>query len=133
MSTGSQVQPASKKVYWAGWILSILPAAMLVLSGMMKIFPPKEAVEGFGKLGWEMDLAIVLAVLELGSVLLYLIPQTAMLGAILLTGYLGGAIATHLRLHDYGDCTMPVILGVLVWLGLFLRDARLRDLIPIRK
>jgi uncharacterized membrane protein YphA (DoxX/SURF4 family) len=132
-ATGTIVQPTSKTMFWVGTVVSFLPAAMLVLSGMMKIFPPKEAIEGFAKLGWEMDLAILLAVLELGATLIYLIPPTAVLGAILLTGYLGGAISTHVRQHDYSSCIVPVILGVLVWLGLYLRDARVRALIPIRK
>jgi hypothetical protein len=133
MSAVSEAQPPSKKMYWAGWVVSVLPAAMLVLSGIMKLFPPPEAIDGFTKLGWSINVAVLLAVLELGSTALYLAPQTAVLGAILLTGYLGGAVATHVRVFDYGSCVMPVLLGVLVWLGLFLRDARVRDLIPIRK
>jgi hypothetical protein len=68
----------------------------------------------------------------LGGLVLYLIPQTAMLGAILLTGYLGGACATHVRIADYGHCWIPVALGVVLWLGLYLRDARIRALVPLR-
>ena len=84
-------------------------------------------------MGWPTSVALVVAVLELGSLALYLIPQTAVLGAILLTGYLGGAVATHVRIGEYWQCWIPVAFGVLVWLGLFLRDARVRALIPLRR
>jgi DoxX-like family len=122
----------SKTLFWVGWVLSILPVLMLVLSGTMKILQPPQAVEGFEKLGWPMNVAIGLAVVEFGSTLLYLIPQTAVLGAILLTGYLGGAIATHVRVGDYSSLTMPILMGIFIWLGLYLRDPRLRALVPLR-
>jgi len=133
MSSVATANPVSKKMLWAGYVVSTLPVLMLIMSGVMKVMLPPDAEKGFGELGWPMKYAIALAVVELGSTLLYIIPQTAVLGAILLTGYLGGAIATHVRIGDVGSITIPVILGVLIWLGLFLRDDRVRDLIPLRK
>ena len=123
----------SKKVIWAGRVMSTLPVLMLMMSGYMKLAKPPEMTEGMAHLGWPMSLALVLAVLELGSTLLYVIPQTAVLGAVVLTGYLGGAIATHLRIGEVPHIALIVGLGVLVWGGLFLRDARVRALIPIRR
>ncbi len=122
----------SKAAFWIGWLLSILPALMLLVSGVMKILQPPAAVEGFAHLGWPLNVAILLAVLELGSMVLYLIPRTAVLGAILLTGYLGGAIATHVRIGEYSQAVIPIVLGIVIWLGLYLRDPRLRALIPLR-
>jgi len=84
-------------------------------------------------MGWPTNVALALAIAELGSLVLYLIPQTAVLGAILLTGYLGGACATHVRIADYGHFWIPVAIGVVFWLGLYLRDARIRELAPLRK
>ena len=74
-----------------------------------------------------------LGIVELGSTLLYIIPQTAVLGAILLTGYLGGAVATHVRVADWSHMPIPLVLGILVWVGLYLRDARIRSLAPLAK
>ena len=134
MSTDIHTQPkSSKAMIWAGRIISALPILGLLVSGVMKILQPPDAVKGFADLGWPLSVAIGLAVVEIGCTIIYAIPQTAVLGAILLTGYLGGAVATHVRIGDYADITAPIIMGVLVWLGLFLRDSRLRALIPLRK
>ncbi|MBI5757610.1 MAG: DoxX family protein [Planctomycetales bacterium] len=115
---------------WIGRILSTLPVLMLLMSGVMKLVKPTEVVEGFAKLGWPDSLALGLGIVELVCTVLYVIPRTSVLGAILLTGYLGGATATHVRIGD--PFIAPIILGVVIWLGLFLRDARLRVLIPLR-
>ena len=100
------------------------------MSAAMKFAKPAAVIEGFEKLGWPARYAIGLGILEVACTIVYLIPRTAMLGAILVTGYLGGAVATHVRAGEafYG----PAILGVLAWLGLYLRDARVRALIPLR-
>ena len=132
MATDSQNAHVSKKMLWAGMVVSALPVFMLIMSGVMKVLQSPDAAEGFAHLGWPVNLAIALAVVELGATLLYVIPITSVLGAILLTGYLGGAIATHVRVGDHGDIVIPIVLGVLVWLGLFLRDPRLRQLFPLR-
>lgn len=117
-------------MHWAGWILSILPVPLLLFSASGKFMTPKEAVEGFAHLGWPAKLAMPLGVLEAACTLIYIIPRTAVLGAILLTGYMGGAIATHVRLEE--PLFVRAALGVVVWLGIFLRDSRLRALIPLR-
>lgn len=121
----------SKFQIWAGRILSVLPALMLLMSAAMKLAGPQEAVEGFKQMGWPIDLATPLGILEIAVTLLYLIPQTSVLGAILVTGYLGGAVATHVRIED--GFLMPVALGVAIWVGLYLRDGRLRALLPLTR
>jgi hypothetical protein len=132
MSPDAATPSTSKAMYWTGWVLSILPAPLLIMSGISKITLGPEVVKGFGDMGWTTDTAMALAVVELGSLALYLIPQTAVLGAILLTGYLGGASATHVRIADYGHFWVPVVMGMVLWLGLYLRDARVRALVPFR-
>ncbi len=113
-----------------GWVLSVLPCLLLTFSGLMKFSGSPQLSDGFKHLGWPEKLAVPLGVLELACVLIYLFPPTAVLGAVLLTGYLGGAIATHLRIEE--GFIPQAVLGVLLWLGLFLRDARVRSLLPIR-
>lgn len=101
------------------------------MSAVMKLIKPPPVVEGFAHLGFPESLALGLGLLELACAVVYVIPQTSVLGAILLTGYLGGATVTHLRVGD--PFLTPVILGMLVWGGLYLRDPRLRALIPLRR
>jgi hypothetical protein len=132
MTSDSQPAPASKAMLWTGWILSILPSLLLLLSGTMKLVKSPTVVEGFEHFGYPEHLALTIGIVEVGCTLVYLIPRTAVLGAILLTGYLGGAIATHARLAER-DFLVPLVLGVLVWGGLYLRDARVRALIPFRR
>jgi hypothetical protein len=127
----AQTVPVSKKMLWAGRIISAVPVLVLLMSAVMKFVKPPPVVEGFVHLGLPEKLAFGLGTLELVCTVLYIIPRTAVLGAILLTGYLGGAIVSHLRVGD--QFIGPFIFGVLVWAGLFLRDARLRALIPLRK
>lgn len=104
---------------------------MLLFSAGMKLAKPPAVVEGFEKLGWSPDLAFPIGVVELVCTAIYLLPRTSVLGAILLTGYLGGATATHVRL---GESFIPtVVFGVLLWLGLYLRDRRIRALIPLKE
>ena len=131
MQSTNPPAPVPKKMLWAGYILSALPVLMLVMSAAMKFAKPPPVVEGFKHLGLPEDLALGLGMLELACAAVYVIPRTSVLGAILLTGYLGGATVTHLRVGD--PFFMPVILGVLAWGGLFLRDPRLRTLIPLRR
>jgi hypothetical protein len=113
-----------------GWIVSILPALMLIFSGVMKLVGGSAVAEGFAHLGWPASLAVPLGILEIGCAVLYLVPATSVLGAILLTAYMGGAVATHVRLGE--AFVIQVLVGVLFWLGLYLRDARLRALLPLR-
>jgi hypothetical protein len=121
----------SKTMLWAGRVVSALPVLMLIMSGAMKLTKSADVLKGFADLGYQDSVILPLGIVELGSTLLYVIPQTSVLGAILLTGYLGGATATHVRLGQ--AFIAPVILGVLVWLGLYLRDARIRALLPLRR
>jgi hypothetical protein len=130
MSQQAETTSGSKAVRWAGYVVSAAPVLMLIMSAVSKFTKPADVVKGFSDLGWPLILAVPLGILELVCVVLYVIPQTAVLGAILITGYLGGAIATHVRLQE--PFLIPVGLGILVWLGLYLRDARLRALIPLR-
>ena len=108
--------------------MSILPVLMLVMSGVMKIMQSPEVVKGFAT--WPAGSAVTIGVVELICTAIYLVPRTAVLGAILLTGYFGGATAACVQLGV--PFIVPVALGVLVWGGLYLRDARLRALIPLR-
>lgn len=130
MAMDSAPAPVSKIAFWAGVVLTVLPALMLIMSGVMKLTGGTEVEKGFQHLGWPAHLAVALAVVEFTCTVLYLIPRTAVLGAVLLTGYLGGAIATHVRLEE--QFVAPVVLGVVLWFALYLRDARVRALLPFR-
>ena len=132
MSQGSPLASNPKWMTWVGWILTLLPVPLLVLSGLDKVRLSPDVVEGFKAMGWSSDVAMLLAVLEWGSLVLYLIPQTAVLGAILLSGYLGGACATHIRIGDYAHCWVPVAMAAVCWLSLFFRDPRVRAIVPWR-
>lgn len=132
MSAANQPVPTSNKMLWAGRIVSGIMTALLIISGVMKFTMPPEAEKDLDHIGWKMGVIAGIAAIEIASAVLYAIPQTSMLGAILLTGYLGGACATHVRIGEYWLSLVPVALGVLVWVGLFLRDARVRALIPLR-
>ena len=123
--------PVSKKMLWTGRVMSALPVLMLVFSAVMKFVKPPGFAEGMTKLGIPESLALGLGILELVCVILYIVPRTAVLGAILLTGYLGGAILTHLRVGE--NFIGPIVFGVFIWGGLFLRDGRIRALIPLRR
>ena len=128
METTTQSAPVSKAARWTGWIMSILPVLMLVMSGVMKVAQTAEVVKGFA--AWPAGSALAIGIVELACTVVYLVPRTAMLGAILLTGYLGGATAVSVQMG--ASFVLPVVFGVLVWGGLYLRDPRLRALIPLR-
>jgi DoxX-like family len=121
----------SKKTLWTGYVMSALPVIALVMSGVMKLTKSATVVQGFAHFGYQEASIIPLGILEIACTVLYLVPQTSILGAILVTGYFGGATATTYRIGEGWAPT--VILGILVWGGLFMRDPRLRALIPIRK
>ena len=134
MQPVTQVVPASNGALWAGRITSALPVVFLVVDGAMKVMKASVAVEGSVQLGYPEKVVVAIGVVLLVCTLLYVIPQTSILGAILLTGYLGGAIATHVRVGNplFTHVLFPVYVGVMVWGGLFLRDKRLRALVPLR-
>lgn len=134
MQTAAHYAPASNGAIWTGRILSGLVIAFLLADGAMKLIPLAVVVETSEQLGIPGHLARTLGVLTVACTLLYAIPRTAVLGAILLTGYLGGAMAIHLRAGSpvFTHLLFGLYLGAMVWGGLYLRDARLRALIPFR-
>jgi hypothetical protein len=128
------VPAESKAVIWTGRVLSALPALFLLVDAAMKLFPPEFVVKGTTDVGFSEHVIVPLGIVLLVSTLLYLIPPTAVLGAILLTGYLGGAVATNVRAKPgWFTILFPVIFGVLLWLGLWLREPRLRALVFWRR
>jgi hypothetical protein len=130
-SPNVEVKPTSKGMIVAGWIVGLLPSAMVLMGATMGLMKHPMAVEGWKQMGISERAGLSIAVAALVSTLLYLIPPTAVLGAILLTGYLGGAVYHHVRAGD--SMLMAVVCGVLLWLGLYLRDGRVRALVPLRK
>jgi hypothetical protein len=124
--------PTSKKMVWIGRVMSALPVLLMLFSAVMKLVKAAPVIQGFPRYGYPESLIVTIGVLELLSCIVYLIPSTAVLGAILMTAYLGGATATNVRVGD-PSYVMTVLLGVFVWGGLFFRDARLRALIPFRR
>jgi hypothetical protein len=118
---------------WLSYALSAVPILMMLLSASFKLSHPPQVMDMFvTQLGYPAGILLGLAVLEISVVVLYAVPRTAVLGAILMTGYLGGAIATHLRVGQTSSIVAPLALGVLAWAGLYLRDDRLHALLPLR-
>jgi len=134
MLSDTQSAPVTKGLFWAGWVMSALPALFLLVDGVMKLVKPEVVVKTTVELGYAETVILPLGAVLLACTILYLIPRTAVLGAILLTGYLGGAVATHVRAGQGPfEILFPVVFGALIWGGLVLRDARLRTLLPLRK
>jgi hypothetical protein len=115
---------------WVGRAISVLASLVFLLSASMKLRGGPELAQGFAHLGLPESMGLPLAILEIGCVVVYLIPVTSVVGAILLTGYMGGAICTHWRVGD--PFVVQIALGILVWLGLYLREQRLKALLPLR-
>ena len=118
------------KVVWTGRVISVLASLLFVVSAAMKLKGGPELAQGMAHLGLPDSMLVPLTILELSCVAVYLIPPTSVLGAILLTGYIGGAICTHWRVGDV--FVVQIVLGMLVWLGVYLREPRLKSLIPLR-
>lgn len=119
------------KLTWVGRILSVLIALPFVMSVYMKFFPNAEYAKNMAHLGLPGSITVTIAALEAMCVVFYLIPQTSVLGAILFTGYLGGAILTHLRVGE--PAYLQALFGAIIWLGIYLREPRLRQILPIRR
>ena len=133
MQSERRPAPVSKSALWTGHVMSALPALFLLWDGVMKLVKPDFVVRPTVELGYSESVILPLGVVLLLSTILYLIPRTAGLGAILLTGYLGGAVATHVRAgHGPFEIFFPVVFGALLWGGLVLRDERWRSLLPWR-
>jgi hypothetical protein len=123
-------QAISNRALWAGRIISTLPALFLLIDGIMKLVKPRVVVDATVQLGYPESVIVGIGIVLLACTILYLIPRTAVLGAILLTGYLGGAVATHVRISGpLFNIIFPVILGAMLWGGLYLRDKRVRSLV----
>ena len=131
MQASSQHVSPTKGRLWAGRIISAIPIAMLLFSAVMKFLRPPSVVQGFAHYGYPESMIVVTGALELACTIVYAVPRTAVLGAILMAAYLGGATATNVRVGD-SVFFVPVLLGILAWLGLFLREDRLRALLPLR-
>jgi hypothetical protein len=126
----SQVSP---KMLWTGRIISALAVLFLIFDGVLKLLKTADVVDVTVRLGYPEGIIVSLGIILIASTIIYVIPLTTFLGAILLTGYLGGAIATHVRAGGpLFSIVFPVILGVLIWGGPYLRDKRLRAIIPLR-
>lgn len=121
----------SKRMVWVGRVMSALVVLFLLVDGVGKVLRLETAVEGTVQLGYPEGLVVEIGIVLLSCTVIYVIPRTSILGAILLTGYLGGATATQVRVEDPWFL-FPVLFGVLLWAGLFVRDARLRALMPLR-
>jgi len=133
MQSDNSLPPVSKGALWTGWVLSVLPALFLLFDGAMKLVKPAAVVEATVQMGFSENVIVPLGILLLVCTALYLVSPTAVLGAILLTGYLGGAVATHVHAgHGPFQVLFPVLFGALLWGGLVLRDRRLRSLVPWR-
>jgi hypothetical protein len=133
MSTEAPTATTSNAMTWTGRIVGGLPALFLLADGVMKLFKPEFVVTETVKLGYAESTIVPLGIVLTASALLYFFPPTAVLGAILLTGYLGGAVDVHVRKGDGPfEILFPVLFGVLLWLGLVLRDRRIRAVVPWR-
>jgi hypothetical protein len=135
MATYPAVSSVSTKRLWTGRVLSALAAIFLLFDGIIHILKITPVVEAFAQLGYPVGTSRALGVIEIICVILYLIPRTSVLGAILLTGYLGGAIATQVRVGAplFSTTLFPIYVALFVWGGLYLRDEAVSALIPLRR
>ena len=125
----------SSKALWTGWIISGLVIAFMLFDAVIHLAKITAVVQAFQEIGWPIRLAVPLGIIELLCVVVFLFPRTAMVGAILLTGYLGGAVVTQLRVGHplFGETLFPVYVGILLWAGLYLREPRLQQFLPLVK
>jgi len=131
MQSGAQAV-VSKKAVWAGRVLSGLAVLFLILDASVKVLKSPFAIEATRQLGYPESVVIPLGLIEIVCLLVYLIPKTSVLGTILWTGYLGGAVATHMRVTSplFTHTLVPIYVAALLWLGLWLRDNRVRAVLP---
>jgi hypothetical protein len=124
---------AKRWILWVGWVVSLWPVFVVCSSATWKLTRNAWYVHEFTRIGWPTSALTLLACLQLGCIVLFLIPPTAVLGAVLLTGYLGGAIATYTRIGEPYPVLVPLSTSMIAWLGIWLRDERLRALLPFRR
>jgi len=130
MQMATHTAPVSTTRLWIGRTIGALAILFLLFDGVIKVLQLAPATESFAQLGYPVGLTLGIGVLELACLAAYALPRTAPLGALLLTGYLGGAVATHVRAGSpLFSVVFPLIIGALVWGGLYLRDRRLRALL----
>lgn len=134
MHTAVGVAPTSTKGLWAGRIISGLVILFMLFDCGIKLAKAKPAIEGTMRLGYPAEAVFGIGAILLACTILYAIPQTAIFGAILLTGYLGGAVASNVRVENplVSNTLFPVYVAILMWLGVYLREERLRALVPFR-
>lgn len=118
---------------WAGWAISLAPVYIVLTSARWKLTSNPWYVGEWNRIGWQTPDLPFVASLQLTAIVLYLIPQTAVLGAVLLTGYMGGAIASYVRIGELYPPLVPLTTALLAWLGIYLREPRLRALLPFRR
>jgi hypothetical protein len=118
---------------WTGRVVSLIPIFVVLMSSRWKLTQSPFYVREWGRIGWQTPALPFIASLQLGAIVLYLIPQTSVLGCVILTGYLGGAIASYVRIGEYYPPLVPLTTAMLAWLGLYLRDERVRALLPFRR
>ena len=124
---------AKRWMFWIGWAVSLWPAFVVISSATWKLTRNPWYVREFARIGWPDSALPLLAFLQLGALLLFFIPRTSLLGAILLTGYLGGAIATYVRIGEPYPVLVPLSTSMIAWVGIYLREERLRALLPFRR
>ena len=117
---------------WIGWILSLWPVFVVGMSATWKLTHNPWYVREFARIGWPESALPLLAFLQLASLALYIIPRTSVLGAVLLTDYLGGAIASYTRVGEPYPVLVPLSTSLIAWAGIYLREERLRSLLPLR-
>jgi hypothetical protein len=134
MST-SPASSSSRGSIWIGWVLTILSTLVFLMDAVMKLIKPAFVVDATVKLGYPENVIQGLGFALLVCTILYAIPNTSVLGAILLTGYLGGAVASNLRAGSplFSNVLFPVYFAIILWGGLYLREKRLRELVPLRR
>ncbi|HYC90780.1 MAG TPA: DoxX family protein [Thermoanaerobaculia bacterium] len=122
------------KQIWTGRVLSTLAVLFLLFDAIGKLVRPQAVIDGTTQLGFPVSVILPLGIIQLVCLLLYVLPRTSILGALLWTGYLGGAIATHVRLGNplFSHVLFPLYVAALLWLGLWLRETRVRALLPLR-
>ena len=129
----NQAASQPRWLVWAGRVVSVAPVLIVLMSSRWKLTANPWYVGEWNRIGWKTPDLPFIASLQLGAILLYVIPQTSVLGAVILTGYLGGAIASYVRIGELYPPLVPLTTAMLAWLGIWLRDARLRSLLPVRK
>ncbi len=135
MEYGAQAVPISKGQLWTGRVLSTIAVLFMLFDTVIHAMRGPQVVQGFAQLGFPLSIAIPLSTIEFIGIVLYVIPRTSVLGAILLTGYLGGAVAAQVRIGAplLGFVLAPVYVALFLWLGLYLRDERVRAVVPVRR